>query len=314
MYRNAHDEWSNTLKKGDTDNKYCIVIPSYKPPKEQFIQLLKRLIIFKIKTIIVDSSPGDVSDELASIVKSLDKTENHLLRLLKIPNLGAGYSLNVGIRECFNEGAEIVSIMDDDTIIYEKFNKEEIIDFFNKNLNRSKDLLVLASEDAIEASRKRDIRAWVETGLTFSRELYEKVQFREEFIMDQIDIEFCYQVVSLGGKIIFYPKAVLSNLPVGREIKNGVPHLPTYRLYTLSRNSLYLSIWERSIVPLGIFYFLPQIRYWSLQSIKAGERLSNILFPIIYGFIDGLKKKLGVTYALDKFSNGRFSNDFNLIK
>ena len=107
----------------------------------------------------------------------------------------------------------------------------------------------MADESTYVASKNlnKEQKAWVETGMTYHNELFERIQFREDFIMDWIDIEFSLKIRKNGGKLIFNPGNVLTNLPIVREIGRNINHLPNFRIYTYTRNTVLLAMEFKSV-------------------------------------------------------------------
>ena len=286
-----------------TENRYGIVVISYKPP-DLMLDLIKQLIIFKgVYVYIVDSSPPDIQIELEEKINKI-KSEYFQPRvsMIKTKNYGAGYSLNLGIKKCVEEGMKLITILDDDTILVkENFNPDTIWNFFFSNLNPMKDVLILAQGISSEK-----IEFWVETGLTFTEDVFNVIQFREDFIMDQIDLLFCLEVRRGGGRLVMYPSPVMQNLPVGREINNNVPTLPIYRIYTLTRNALAFACEFRNKM-IGFVFAIHEISSWSFKAVQAKKGFIPVVRAIYLGILDFLRGEFGVTDTLQYLSSNRFS-------
>jgi hypothetical protein len=303
---------SNDLRIQD----YAIVIPTYNPSIKLLIELLKSLLKNGVLNIyVVDSSINSIDMKVRNELLS-NNQENiscaERIHIIRVDNYGAAYSMNRGVREAIKNGAKVITIMDDDTILRD-FDIISILSFFfSKNVRLDKDLLILADESTYVASKNlnREQKAWVETGMTFHSELFERIQFREDFIMDQIDIEFSFKIRKNGGKLIFYPGNVLTNLPIGREIGQNINHLPNFRIYTLTRNSILLAMEFKSVESMILAFY--QIIFWALASVRSGEKIRKVLNCIFYGFIDAINNNTGITLHLQKISNNRFSfNNLN---
>lgn len=285
------------------ENRYGVVVISYSPP-DLMLDLIEQLIILKgIYLYIVDSSPLSIQLELEKkIGKIKSKYSQPRVTMIKTKNFSVGYSLNLGIQRCLEDGMKLITIMDDDTILVkENFNPDTIWDFFFTNLNPKKDVLILAQ--GIAAKR---IAFWVETGLTFTKDVFKFVQFRENFILDQIDLLFCLKVRRRGGLLVMYPLPVLLNLPVGREVNNNVQTLPIYRMYTISRNSLALALESRNKIS-GFAHAFLTISIFSLKSFQAKKGLIPIGRAVYWGILDFLRGEFGVTDKLQYLSSNRFS-------
>jgi hypothetical protein len=286
-----------------TEKRYGIVVISYNPP-DLLLNLIKILIIFnQIYVFIVDSSPTGIQLELEEKINKIkSEYSQHRVAMIKTKNLGAGYSLNLGIKKCIEEGMNLITILDDDTILdKENFNPEVIWNFFFTNINPKKDVLILAQGIPSKMF-------YVETGLTFTKEVFCAIQFREDFIMDQIDLLFCLKVRERGGHLVMYPLSVLDNLPVGREVNGNIATLPIYRMYTLARNSLTMAFQSRHKMILFVFAIY-QISYWSLRSLRGKQNLFQLVSAICWGILDFLRRNYGVTDKLEYLSSGRFKKN-----
>jgi len=297
---------SNDLKIED----YAIVIATHNPQIKLLIELLKSLLKNGVLNIyVVDSSINSIdmkvrNELLSNNQKNISCAER--IHIISVDNYGVPYSLNMGVREAIKNGAKVITIMDDDTILRD-FDPISILSFFSKNVRRDKDLLILTDESTYVAYKNlnREPKAWVETGMTFHSELFERIQFREDFIMDQTDIEFCFKIRKNGGKLILYPGNVLTNLPVGREIDRNIHHLPTFRIYTLTRSTVLLAMEFKSMkyMILGFYWII----LFALASVISGEKIRTVLNCIFHGFIDAINNNTGITLYLQKISNNRFS-------
>jgi len=297
---------SNDLRIED----YAIVIPTYNPSIKLLIELLKSLLKNGVLNIyVVDSSINSIDMKVRNELLSNDQENlscSERIHIIRVDNYGAAYSMNRGVREAIKNGAKVITIMDDDTILRD-FDIISILSFFSKNVRRDKDLLILADESTYVAYKNlnKEPKAWVETGMTFHNELFERIQFREDFIMDWIDIEFSLKIRKNGGKLIFYPGNVLTNLPIGREMGRNINHLPNFRIYTLTRNSIRLAMEFKSVKSMILAFY--GIIPWAIASVRSGEKIRKVLNCIFYGFIDAINNNAGITLHLQEISNNRFS-------
>lgn len=289
-----------------TSNKSLgIVLISYCPSVERLYSNLECLSEDRfLKVFIIDSSPLETSELIRNYLLNFKKEKSLSFNFIHIKNVGVGFALNYGAFLAFSNGCELVTIVDDDAkIIVYPFPTTDVIQFFRKNCNPEKDLLVLPNIHPTD----RKTEFWVETGLTFSKNLFSKIKFREEFILDQIDSVFCKQVLSQGGKILLYPKQLFESSPVGRISEGGINHLPNWRLYTLTRNSVAFAL-ETSINPVDLIYSLALIFQWTSKSIRSERRLFVIIKCVYFGILDGLLGNLGITRHLQELSGHRFEN------
>ena len=278
---------------------YSIVLISYKPPGN-FFELIKTLRdIDDLDIYIIDSSPYfewlEIKNEIDSMLSSKDVLSK--IKYFHIENKGLGYSMNYGIMKCIDDGKELFTIIDDDaSVVRGNFIVGEIVEFFNKYIDPKRDALILADGRHI-----KDVYTWVDTGITFTKYLFNDIKFREEFVMDQIDHDFCVSIHRNGGRILMYPKRVLFNQVVGREARNGINFLPAWRTYTLIRNVLVL--WAEG--KMGILNLLYNVLIFC-KALLFGRKKVDYLKSFYNGAKDGLNHELGITSSLQKLSGNRF--------
>ncbi|MEM3829660.1 MAG: hypothetical protein QXP36_10665 [Conexivisphaerales archaeon] len=283
------------------DLKYCCIIITYKPNIESLIKNIDFL-SNAITVYIIDSSP---SKEFENIIFLNTMYNNDKIKLFHIANLGAAYSINTGIRKAIEDGFNLFSIFDDDVFfLSSKFDSVSIVNYFKYHCNPDTDMLYLTSNPSKFA--KNPIRV-VESGMTFSSKLFTKIQFREEFVMDQLDFEFCDQIYKLGGLIKIFPVPVIDNLPVGRVTNQLFHSVPSWRLYTITRNALRLSL-ENGMNVKSLLLWIHEVTHWFTLCVLSGQSLFECIRNILLGIIDGIQGKLGITPNLLKVSNNRFDN------
>jgi glycosyltransferase involved in cell wall biosynthesis len=296
--------------------KHAVVIACHNPPMPLLLDTLNKLFVNKgVCIYVVDSSPNDVTLNIKNKIAteannslSLDGPYNFeapSIKYFRVPNCGIGHNYNVGISHAVKDHCDLITIFTDDVAIPDenRFSVEKISYFFHKNCDLKKDVLVLPQKK----SQFQSAINLVDSGLTFSRDLFPTIKFREELILDQIDFDFCHQIIRNGGKFLIYPEIAIEVLPIGREIKNQHRTLPMWRLYLLTRNSISMALEsKRKLTELRTVAY-DQIERWSMNGIKSGQSFSGIFRAVLLGLIDGVSKNLGVTKNLQALSGNRFS-------
>ena len=294
--------------------KYGVIIAAHMPPSTLFSDTLKKLSANQdIQVYVIDSSPETTSTEIQNhISEKINNNMNHdfseshpqtLVKNFKVPNYGVGYNFNFGIKQAIKDYCDLITIFTDDvTLLKNGFPQEKIYSFFYNNCNPQKDVLILPQKGA---PLQKEIKRTADSGMTFAKELFQKIRFREELIVDQTDFYFCDQVIMNGGKFIVYPEILIDVLPIGREIQNQERVLPPWRLYLLARNAIAISLEGKAKLATLKADAFPQIRHWGVAGIKSGQGV-EVFYAVFLGGIDGFSKKLGVTDALQKLSGNRF--------
>ena len=297
--------------------KYGVIIAVHMPPLTLFSDTLKKLSSNSdIQVYVIDSSPEATSTEIQKHISKSINNINHdfskshprtLVKNFKVPNYGVGYNFNFGIKQAIKNNCDLITIFTDDVkLLKNGFPQEKIYSFFYNNCNPQKDVLILPQK---RAPLQNEIKRTADSGMTFAKELFQKIRFREELIVDQTDFYFCDQVIMNGGKFIVYPEILIDVLPIGREIQNQERILPPWRLYLLARNAIAIGLEGKAKLAALKTDAFPQIRHWGIAGIKSGQG-ADVFYAVFLGAIDGFSKKLGVTVTLQKLSGNRFACDY----
>lgn len=143
-------------------------------------------------------------------------------------------------------------------------------------------------------------------GMTFHKELMNRLHFDEQLVHTFTDYKFSFDVATRLGKIVIYPQVVIDQIPYLSNYAK-TPYLPEWILYLIFRNSIYWAKGEKrikyKILIVGMFYLM-SITKWLPKSIKARRSIWDILFAVINGTVDGLLGLTGITGNLEKISGG----------
>lgn len=216
-----------------------VLIPTYNPDEAILINELDSLLKQEsIKfVIIIDSSNGNILEN--KIIPNDSKIIfKHVCRK------GLASSLNVGISIAKNTGCDFVLILEDDTIL--TINLEIVFKHVNScSKIRVQDIMSFSNNSF--RTRNKDIcpffrvKTNITNGLMVPLSIFDSVKFREEFFMDQIDIDFLAEANKRCGSHIYqYSVASLWKLPIGRSFKSGFHTISLYRYFLLLRNSFVL--------------------------------------------------------------------------
>ena len=294
--------------KGDEQMKpYGIVIATHIPPENFFETIQKLSTTPNLHVYVIDTSDAATSQKIKEHIKKVNTEANQHsanIRHYKISNGGIGYTYNFGIKKAIEENCDLITLFTDDVRVLKSLPLENIRRFFDTNCNPAKDALVLPQNPA-ELFMKKERAA--DSGLTFSAQLFKKIKFREEFILDQIDFDFSRQIRWNGGKFVVYPEVVIDVLPIGREVQKGEHVLPFWRLYLLTRNSITMSLESEAKFKELKDETLSQILHWGLSGFRSGQSIFLVSKAVFFGCIDGFTKHLGVTAFLQNLSGNRFS-------
>jgi len=273
-------------------NTYRIIslIVSHNPP-ESLYKLTSQLITMSYKIIIIDSSNIEIYNKIERILKN-DKIilihENH--------DKGLGNALNYGMRIANKFQYDFLLIMEDDSFFVRDI-KNIILDFIK--LYNNNDVLYLSDNKASNTNKiefvilKEKDYIGSNTGVFFSSILAKNINFRSNFFMDQIDIDFQYNIKKIGGNIVLTKNKIIDRLPIGRENKNNINTISNFRFYLLTRNSIILFI-ERKI-SIKLLFYIPG---YFFKGLISGQNIYYLLIALLNGIKDGIKNNLGITKTL----------------
>lgn len=290
--------------------KYCIIIASHNPKEESLFDTLVKLANMNIYRIfLIDSSNHKTSGDIQLFINNLNNMSGKQnIFYQKIKNYGPGHKFNLGFDSCLLHGCDLITLLEDDvTIDVSKFYIQKIVEHFHDNLNADKDMLALALWDPRANGTLNEVGAAPDFGMTLSRNLINKIRFRDSLILDHVDIDICHRIRQNGGKIKLYPYSVMTSTPDGARTSKDVPHRPPWRIYLIVRNYLILSK-EYKDIPFFInstFFNIGEM----LKSYKAGEKLSDVFRAAFLGFVDSVRGRLGNTESLKFLSGNIFCDD-----
>lgn len=292
-------------------SKYAVILATNNPSDtilDKVNHSIQLLLAQDLKVYLIASGNKQTMKKIAVILRY----HSIFLKLGKLSynsvlNKGIPQKWNLGIERAIYEGADILSLLTDDSSPNSSYNTSEIIEYFTNNCKVT-DLMSLPSNlSSLISDHKRIFIS--DIGMTFHRKLYEKLRFDEELVHSFTDYKFSFTVVTkLGGNIVIYPKRVIDvSEPITES--NEVVYLPEWTLYLVFRNSIYWAFSEKQIkyklLILGLFYFL-SFPKWLYRSFRARRSIKQVTRAIIVGTLDGLLGNTGITTNLHVISDGRF--------
>lgn len=289
-------------------NKLFAIVVVFKPK----LNSLKEVISCHLKCfhniILVNNSPKISIDSFKSSKVSLINNKD---------NIGLASALNIGILEAKKQGAEMVALFDQDTLLPDDFSQTML-----KHINSYKGLKKPALFSPVFFNHVTDdygsiinfkpfrlIRTKPDKQKTVTHPQYVITSgsfipmsvlddvglMREELFIDFVDIEWCLRARAKGYEIISFPQVEiahhLGDSSVSFMGSNYPIHSPL-RMYYYFRNAMYL-------------YRLKEID-WNWRLVDATRNLFRFLFYMLFvkdrptyfkyiikGYYHGLMKKMG---------------------
>ena len=271
----------------------CAIIPTYHPDLD-FPSRLELVTTQVGCVIVVDDSACHV---IASRLQPLATVHRNVVVLHNAHNCGLAASLNKGVREAKKLGYRWLLTLDDDTIVRQDMCRQLANSW--AILSQTLPLGVLAMSWRQVSTRNtsatgawRDKRMVITSGSLMSMETFDSVgPFRDEFIIDSVDSDYCLRVRAHGMRVIEVARqGFTQRLGHPRTVEWGPfrftlqEHSPM-RTYYRIRNSTALVIenWRRE--PL----YLAGAVYCNLQQVLATLLFYEEKRTHFVAMADGLK-------------------------
>lgn len=232
------DKYSNIVEDTEREYNYFIIIATHDPDESKLGSIDRSLSYFLrkeyTKVIIIASGEKNKLKYLTGILKRYRFfLHNGTLFYRYTINKGIPHKWNVGIKLAMTLGADIITLITDDTFPTDEFSTVDIKKYFTNNC-RPTDLLSLPIYPSELANPHK--RLFVsDIGMTFSKQLAKVLQFDEQLVHTFTDYKFSFQVATKLGKIIIYPKIIIDQ--VAPTYADGIAYLPEWILYLIFRNS-----------------------------------------------------------------------------
>jgi rhamnosyltransferase len=271
--------------KQETYNVVAVIV-TFNPNLELFKEVIASLLPQLSKIYIIDNG----SNNLTEIIKF----ENQKVNVISLKkNMGIAYALNIGVKYCLEENTDWILTLDQDTILFENALKQ-VFNAYSKSDYTKEDIGIIAI-NPINPKNDLNKEEFVETnfvitsGNLVNSKVFQKIKYRNDFFIDQVDYEFDLNVLKSGYKILKYTKPLMKH-QIGIKDKTGKSFEPIWRVYYITRNSTFLV--TRYNFPFK-FYFSQLLhlyfRTFYVLGIKSAPKL---LFVFIKGLLNGLTGRL----------------------
>lgn len=289
-------------------DKFFSIIVIFKPKLDQLKKVL-HLQKKNFKNIIIVNNSPEISLELF---------QSSQVRIINNPgNIGLASALNIGILEAKKQGAEMVALFDQDTLLPDDFLQNmlkhinnyqgskkpalfspvffnHVIDDYGSIINL-KPFRLIRSKPNKQESITHPQYVITSASLIPISVLDEVGLMLEELFIDFVDIEWCLRARAKGYEIASFPKVEIAHHLGDSSVSflgtNYPIHSPL-RMYYYFRNAMYL-------------YRLKEID-WNWRLVDSARNLFRFLFymlfvkdrltyfkHIIKGYYHGFIKKMG---------------------
>ncbi len=293
----------------DKRNDVCAVVVTFNPDVIRFKNLIESAGKQVKRIVVVDNGSRNIGD----IKRILLHGKAKLITLNK--NFGQPKALNEGGNEAIKQHSKWILILDDDTILYKNAVNDILARYerLPEGVKERVGLLAMAveptdtnkhtavlAEDPEFISRKSVITS----GNLIKCSVFERVKFREDFFIDQVDTEFDIRLRSFGYSIIEYNKKLITQR-YGRQVMvrgKAVNYYNAMRMYYITRNSAYMLFHNQLTITEVVRNFLVVYsRFVRVNGIKNSiNPCARILFR---GIKDAACSNLGEAKLQWKFPN-----------
>jgi len=282
----------------------CAVVVTYNPVEKVLLNLLVRL-NKETDFIVIDNNSANI-EQIGALVLAYQRCK----ALIKnSENVGLAKALNIGINWAGNHRYDLIFLFDQDSIPGDHFVSHMITSYKFVNQFSDKGVaaigprivnpqtlrktpfklfnrLLLRSDRRFASSETHFIADFLITSGTLIalRHLSEIGAMKEEYFIDNIDLEWCFRAKSMGFDLVGTDEAVLYH-SIGEQsdhpfVRAGliVEHNPA-RIYYTSRNRTHL--YGTNYSPLGWklrdkFRFAMKVIWLLLSSPKRQQYWHNI--------------------------------------
>lgn len=270
-------------------NDIAVVLTTFFPNKKNFHCISKICEQFS-KVVIYDNS---ASLEIKKKLLSLESEYIHLEIIFNPKNLGIASSLNYGVIKLKKIYSWIL-FFDQDTLITDNLNvniKEIIVnnrfDILGLNYQYSKNLS--NDESLLEPSNRTIISGMLVNSLVFNN-----LSFRNNFLLDLVDHDFCFRAKKLGLNI-FKTKEQLIKHRIGdmKEnkflfmVKKRLNH-NNFRYYLMARNKIWFDKLNKNYLRIST---LRKLIFEFFLIILFDKHATRKLKAHFFGICHGLSNK-----------------------
>jgi rhamnosyltransferase len=276
----------------------CAVVTTYHPGPEFGVNIA--LLRSQVDDVIVVDD-GSSPQSLARTQEICRK--NGVTLLANASNLGIATALNVGCSAAVERGFEWVATFDQDSSITPNFISSML------DVGCSSTLIGIVAPQYVDRASgeampqhdvdQQEVMATMTSGSMLRLSAYRKAgPFRNDFVIDFVDHEYCLRLRSVGLRIVKAPNACLIH-SLGRTRYHGfgrrrvvVTHHSATRRYYITRNRLCV-LW-RYRREYG--WLLLDLRAFLMETIKIvlyEEHKLQKLRATILGLVDFARGKMG---------------------
>ena len=220
------------------------------------------------------------------IIRNLD-SDRKIKIVINQDNFGIAAALNTGCNIAIERyNPEWIITLDQDTKLSPNAIKE-VLKSYNASKIDNVGIIALSNYNILNKGSFIEVNRWMTSGNLIRAPILNLIRFREDFFIDQVDYEFCFNVKKHGLKILVYCKKLIVQHQIGNKkiLKSGkiVYFEPPTRYYYIVRNSTRLFL-ERKISPS---FYLKQLIVYTFKLLRV-RRVTIVIRCLAFGLYDGI--------------------------
>jgi rhamnosyltransferase len=291
----------NTSPSPAPPTKLAALITAYHPD-DRLPGTVAAALEFVDEVVVADNTPGgaDLLDQLRDRpgVRVLGANEN----------LGLAAALNRGLRE-LSAGVEAVLFLDQDTVL-----PADLVPRLAAHL--ADPTIAVAAPTAWDAVHNAPYRAFGEVGKEVADKeivitsgmmvrravLAEVGEFREDFFVDYVDLDFCLRVGATGARLVEDKRLKMPH-SIGERREHRflgatvlVVHHPAWRHYWMGRNGTILMREHLRRNPKWAVTNALFLTRWFVVTALFAEQRGAKTAALLRGFRDGLTRRATLSY------------------
>lgn len=289
-------------------NGVCAVIITFHPLPEVLVNLAK--VRPQVEHMVVVDN-GSRNEEVAPFHEGSEELPFSLIE--NGENLGIAAALNIGVRWAKSQNCKWVVLFDQDSTVAEGFMAAMLSEFAARPASQNVAIVVPCYVDKysgypmpLDRNGKGQILVARTSGSLIPLSLFEQCGlFREDFIIDQVDYEYClrarelgYSIVQCSNTTLFHSLGERRRYSLGRLYLFTSTHHNAKRRYYIARNRLaiirlYWNRYPTYCVNLILSTLKELIKILLAEKMKF-QKIKNTAV----GILDGLHGRMGKTIDL----------------
>lgn len=257
------------------------IIVTFNPNEQRFSDVVTAALRVSDIIYVVDNRSSNLENICRICKEHIGTGKFDLVKL--DGNFGIASALNEGVKKCLSGGPiDFVLTLDQDSVInITRVELERYIENASILFGNRIGAISLSHTGHIGLSEEfKQVDYGIISGMLTKTELFKRgLRYRDEFFMDQVDLDLSFQIAKMGRNIISTRERTIDH-ELGEMVRRFGKRISIesdWRLYLLLRNSTALLREKR----IGLKFFLYQSMRQIGHRILASRMRENFRLPIV---------------------------------